>query len=84
MIRIIIIAIVSLFLMGPLRKLFLAAWRFTFPGLIGAILALLASAKVVSAGAPVVIMIIAPIMAFFMMGTAGRQWFGSNLGPPRR
>jgi hypothetical protein len=84
MIRALIIAGILLLLAGRLRRLFFAAWRFTFPGLAGAVLALLMSARVVSLGAPKMIVFIAPVMAFFMIGAAGKQWFDSNLGPPRR
>ena len=81
---VLIIGVVLFLLVGPLRRLFFAAWRFTFPSFVGATLAMLVSAKIVNAGAPALIMFIAPIMAFFMIGAAGKQWLDSNLGSPKR
>jgi len=80
----VLIGIVLVFLIGPVRRWILGAWRFLFPGLTGAILAALLSAKVVDAGAPEWIMFISPIMAFFMIGAAGRQWFDDNIPPRNR
>ena len=78
----VLIGIVLVFLIGPVRRWILGTWRFLFPGLVGATLATLISAKVVNAGAPEWIMLISPIMAFFLIGATGRQWFDDNL-PPR-
>lgn len=84
----VLIGIVLLFVVGPLRRglliPFVSAWRFTLPGIIAAGLALFVAARFVNAGAPALIMIIAPIMAFFMIGAAARQWFHDNLPPRER
>ncbi len=76
--------IVLVFLIGPVRRWILGTWRFLFPGLVGAALAFILSAKVVNLGAPAWIVLACPVMAFFMIGAAGRQWFEDNLPPRNR
>jgi len=80
----ILAAIVFVFLIGPLRRVVFAVWRFAFPGLVGAILAFMLSARIVDMGAPAWILLACPVMAFFMIGAAGKEWFDQHLGPPRR
>lgn len=79
----ILAAIVLVFLIGPIRHIIYTVWRFVFPGLVGAVLALMLSARVVELGAPAWIVLACPVAAFFMIGAAGKEWFDQHLGPPR-
>ena len=79
----ILAAIVLVFLIGSLRRAVYAVWRFVFPGLVGAVLALMLSARVVDLGAPAWMLLACPVAAFFMIGAAGKEWFDQHLGPPR-
>lgn len=71
---------VVLLMAGPLRKRFLAAWRFTLPAVASGILGFVLAGMFVKAGAPAWMMIVGPVIAALMIGGAGKKWFDDNVG----
>lgn len=73
---------VALLLVGPLRRPILSAWRFVLPAVVAGIAGFVLAAMFVNAGAPAWMMVFSPIIAVFVIGTAGKKWFDQNF-PPR-
>ena len=84
MIKFLLIGIIlSVFIIGALRRRFFAAWRTITPLIAGAIIGSLLSAKFVQAGAPAWMMIVGPVFAAFVVGGALNQGL-NDIFPPRR
>lgn len=83
-----IIIVVALLLLGPLRRRllfpFLSAWRTVVPVIGSGVVGFVLAAMFVNAGAPAWMMVFGPIIAIFMIGTAGKRWFDQNFPPKEK
>jgi hypothetical protein len=75
-------AAVIVFVVGPIRKAFFAAWRFTLPAVAGLVGGIFFTSWLVSFGVPDWSMYFLPTVTAFGCGTAGKGWLDQNLGSP--